>query len=779
MNRSGSAASVADELARSQEMLADAERIRGFGTWEVDLSTQELRWSAGIYAISGLDPVKDKLDTARFTSMVHPDDRTDVTRWRERILANPDRPVSGEYRLTRLDGVERLIHVEVGLVNDAAGRPARIVGTLQDVTEARRTADELERSRQSLADAQRAAQLGSWSLDIATENAHWSEEMFRLMGLEPRNEPIPMQRALETIHPEDRAIIHSHLQAVLAGPDRTASYDYRAIFSDGTERILHGELKAILEENDMPIRVVGTAQDVTEARRRQAELEWSRQMLADAERIAGFGTWEVELPSQKLRWSAGLYEIFGLDPAKHAPAATVFESLLVPEDRERMMERMALTFAGDERFLSDDYRIVRADGAERSVHVEVGITRDDSGQPVRIAGTLNDTTEKLRTQRELERNQRMLIDAQRIAGMGSYEVELPSGQMHWSRGLYKLFGLDPAKHKPSVELFNSLLHPDDLALVQARAESLWAGDTAQEIFEWRIPGHDGTERLFHAEIEPERDNAGQLTRIVGTVQDVTAQRNAERELQKALAEAEAANKAKSEFLMNMSHELRTPLNAVIGFSELLLNDVPESLAVEERTEYLTDIRNSGQHLLDIISGILDLSKIEAGQTVLDEDVFDLQDAIRWTHRLVAETAREAGLALEVDAGADLPALRGDERLIRQAVLNLISNAIKFTRSGGWVRIRATRNDTGDVAIVVADSGIGMRPEDLAVALSPFGQVESSSTRNFEGTGLGLPLAQKFVELHGGELTIESRPMQGTTVTITLPRSRLVANAAFS
>jgi len=455
-----------------------------------------------------------------------------------------------------------------------------------------------------------------------------------------------MQEAWKTIHPEDRGMVHSHLQSVLAGPDRTASYDYRAFSSSADERILHGELKAILGENGTPIRVVGTAQDVTEARRTQAELE---------------------------------------------------------------------------------------------------------------------------------RNQRMLTDAQRIAGMGSYEVELPGGEMHWSKGLYALFGLDPAKHKPSTELFNSLLHPDDLAFVQKRAESLWAGDTVQEIFEWRIPGRDGTERLFHAEIEPERDKAGHLTRIIGTVQDVTAQRNTERELQRALEEAKAANKAKSEFLMNMSHELRTPLNAVIGFSELLLNDVPETLTPEQRMEYLTDIHDSGQHLLDIIGGILDLSKVESGRTVLDEDVFDLQDAISWTHRLVAETAREAGLALEVDAGADLPGFRGDERLIRQAVLNLVSNAIKFTQSGGWVRIQATRDDTGDVAIIVADSGIGMRSEDLAVALSPFGQVESSLTRNFEGTGLGLPLAQKFVELHGGELTIESRPRQGTTVTIKLPQSRLVAD----
>jgi len=257
---------------------------------------------------------------------------------------------------------------------------------------------------------------------------------------------------------------------------------------------------------------------------------------------------------------------------------------------------------------------------------------------------------------------------------------------------------------------------------------------------------------------------------------VTEQRKAEQELMAALERAKAADRAKSEFLAHMSHELRTPLNAIIGFSELLMLKNPQFPLSPKQEEYLRDIHNSGEHLLDVINGILSLAKIEAGQTVLDEEPFEIPEIIDWAFRLLVEKASASGVALRKEAASNLPLIHGDPRLIRQALLNIISNATKFSHAGGSVLVKAGRDEAGGIVVAVVDSGIGMTADEIVVALTPFGQAESSWQRRFEGTGLGLPLAKKFIELHGGALTVESTPLKGTAVTITLPPARCLEDA---
>ena len=231
---------------------------------------------------------------------------------------------------------------------------------------------------------------------------------------------------------------------------------------------------------------------------------------------------------------------------------------------------------------------------------------------------------------------------------------------------------------------------------------------------------------------------------------------------------EAASRYKSEFLANMSHELRTPLNAVIGFSEVLLQRMFGELNAKQ-DEYLKDIYASGQHLLSLINDILDLSKIEAGRMELAPAPFHLPSALENAITLVRERAARHGITLEVDVDPRLGALVGDERKVKQVLLNLLSNAVKFTPEGGRVSLKAGRRD-GVVEIAVTDTGIGIAPEDQAAIFEEFRQVGSDETRKQEGTGLGLTLAKKFVELHGGRIWVESEPGRGSTFTFTLPVS---------
>jgi signal transduction histidine kinase len=239
-----------------------------------------------------------------------------------------------------------------------------------------------------------------------------------------------------------------------------------------------------------------------------------------------------------------------------------------------------------------------------------------------------------------------------------------------------------------------------------------------------------------------------------------------REIADKSQQLEAASRHKSEFLANMSHELRTPLNAVIGFSEVLLQRMFGELN-DKQDEYLKDIYASGQHLLSLINDILDLSKIEAGRMELAPAPFHLPTALENAVTLVKERAGRHGIVLQVDVDPRLGEVVGDERKIKQVLLNLLSNAVKFTPEGGRISLKASRTD-GAVEIAVTDTGIGIAPEDQAAIFEEFRQVGTDETRKQEGTGLGLTLAKKFIELHGGRIWVESELGRGSTFTFTLP-----------
>ena len=259
---------------------------------------------------------------------------------------------------------------------------------------------------------------------------------------------------------------------------------------------------------------------------------------------------------------------------------------------------------------------------------------------------------------------------------------------------------------------------------------------------------------------------------LATYDDVTGSYSAERQLRSAKEEAELASRAKSDFLANVSHELRTPLNAIIGFSEIIKDQLFGPMGNQRYREYAIDIHDSGTHLLSLINDILDLSKIEAGKFELHEEPIDFETATKSSFRIMRDRAEEAGVTLELDVPPKLPRLRADPRAVKQILLNLLSNAVKFTDAGGRVVVSAQLAGNGGLRIQVEDTGIGIAEEDIAKAMAPFGQVDSSLSRKYEGTGLGLPLTRRLVDLHDGSLTLTSQAEQGTCVTINFPQDRV-------
>jgi len=278
----------------------------------------------------------------------------------------------------------------------------------------------------------------------------------------------------------------------------------------------------------------------------------------------------------------------------------------------------------------------------------------------------------------------------------------------------------------------------------------------------------------HVQVWEEKTGEGG---IVSLYFDITDRKRAEDELRRAKEAAESANHSKSQFLANMSHELRTPLIAVIGFSEVMLAEKLGPLGSQRYHEYAQDIHNAGSHLLDIINDILDMSKIEAGQFDLDAEWTGIANLVNPAIRLIRDRAREAGISLVLAIDPGLPPLYVDLRSVRQVLLNLLGNAVKFTPSGGTVTVGAALMSSGGLSLRVSDTGLGIAAENIPLALKPFGQIELILSRKHGGVGLGLPLSKRLIELHGGMLDIASVPGEGTSVSVYFPPERVGRAAA--
>lgn len=502
-------------------------------------------------------------------------------------------------------------------------------------------------------------------------------------------------------------------------------------------------------------------EDITERKMMEEALRKSEASLANAQRIAHIGNWERDIVTNELRWSEEIHRIFGLGPNKFGATFEAFLERVHPEDREYVRKAVENTIKGRGPY-NIEYRIVRPDNSERTVEAQGEVTFRD-GKAAKIAGTIQDITERKQAEKLLrESEERYRSFVQHFQGI-AYQSDLDFNFDFFHGAAESITGYRKEELVGEGLKWDWIIHPRDISRIYENNEKMRSGKAYSSELEYRIVRKDGRTRWVKEFIQSISDISGKPFRIYGAIYDITETKLAEAKLKKAKEEAETANRAKSEFLANISHEIRTPMNSIIGMADLL----GESALTEEQRGYVAMLKRGGENLMDIINDILDISKIESGQVILEESDFRLGECLLKATEIVSCRAKEKGLALSCDIAPDVPEdLTGDAIRLRQVLINILGNAIKFTERGEISlqvkKIKPENKKQCKLLFSVWDTGIGIPADKIDAIFGNFVQVDSSVTRRHGGTGLGLAISKRIVERMGGRIWVESELRKGST-----------------
>jgi PAS domain S-box-containing protein len=406
-----------------------------------------------------------------------------------------------------------------------------------------------------------------------------------------------------------------------------------------------------------------------------------------------------------------------------------------------------------------EWTYVRKDGQQLIVSVSINAVLDPEGEVTGYLAIGHDVTKRKESESRLRLLTERLSLATSVAAVGVWEWDVANSSMTWDDTMREIYGFSLKPESP-YEQWRGAVHPEDLPLAEGALKKTLE-EKGRATVEFRITRPDGTIRHLSAAEGAVLDEEGNVTKIIGVNIDVTNRRKVESDLQRAKDEAEAANRAKSEFLANMSHEIRTPMNGIMGMTELVLDTELDS----EQREYLNLAKMSADSLLSLINDILDYSKIEAGKLEIDAIDFNLGDCLGDTMKTLSLRAHQKGLELAFEIEPNVPdALIGDPGRVRQIILNLVGNAIKFTELGEVVLSVQSLTHVGDelqLRFTVTDTGIGISPDKQAAIFEAFKQADGSMTRKYGGTGLGLTISSRLVELMGGRIWVESELGEGS------------------
>jgi PAS domain S-box-containing protein len=701
-----------------------------------------------------------------------------IERWNTSGLDADATDTDREYDITCKDGHVVTMEITGARLGDL------MVVMFNDVTERKRDEAALRQLSERLQVATEAADIGIWDWDIVRNELVWDDAMYRLYGIRREDFMGAYEAWRSALHPDDVERMEAAVQTVLNG-EREYNEEFRIVWPDGSVHYTHASGRTTRDAQGRAIRMVGVNYDVTERKQAEEALRQASERLQMATQAADMGVWDWDIVKDETIWDDTIHRFYGIPRENFSGHYEVWINALHPDDRERMQRVVDGELSG-ERPYNTEFRVIRPDGSVRYIHGIGRATRDAQGHAIRMVGVNYDITERKLAEQELRMHRDHLeeIVAERTTQL-QRALLLTDQAMELTRSGYWISVLDNPTHYTSsprcADILGDIPNPEwiyDLAKWRACIEEVsptiatevdecyrktCAGERPvyDAVYPYRRP-IDGRVVWVHARGVVATDPKSGVREMYGVVQDITDIVEARRALEEARTSAENASRAKSVFLANMSHEIRTPMNAILGMSHLALRGSDDP----QQRDYLEKIQRAGQHLLNVINDVLDISKIEAGKLTIENAPFALSALLDDVSNVVADRAAAKGLRFSFEVADDVPGdLVGDRLRIGQVLINLATNAVKFTEQGG-VKVSVSAGDRNGrhlpLVFGVHDTGIGISKEESTRLFEAFHQADSSTTRRHGGTGLGLAISRNLARLMGGEISVDSEPGVGST-----------------
>jgi two-component system, cell cycle sensor histidine kinase PleC len=567
--------------------------------------------------------------------------------------------------------------------------------------------------------------------------------------------------------PNKAAEQKAFIRRIFAG-ENISSFETQRLTKDGRLLDVWMTVTKLVDDAEKVIGIAATERDITVRRGAEEEMRKKEIRLNEAQELGRFGNWEYDIIDKKLFWSDQVFKLYERDFSLGHPTTDEEAGYYSPE-QARILRDYAAKAGKTGEELKYDFQVKLPSGKTGYFHGIMRPIKDEKGKAIKLFGIVQDFTERKELEKILEYAESVINTVREPLISLDQDLRVVTA----SRSFYEFFKVK------SEETVGQLIY--DLGNKQ------WDIPKLRELLENILP-----QKTTFDNYEVEHDfatigrrimllNARQIHRVLGkeriillAIEDITVRKEIEaglvkanNELNELATELKRAARVKSEFLANMSHELRTPLNSIIGFSEVLYDQTFGPLN-EKQKKYANNVLTSGKHLLLLINQILDMAKVESGKMTLSLFNLPMKSLLNEISLLVADMAGKKKIEMAMEIAADLPNIEADELKIKEIMYNLLSNAIKFTPAGGKIGLRAKKTDSV-IEIVVWDTGIGIAPENMEKIFEGFFRVDTPYSRVTEGTGLGLPLSKKLVELHGGKLSVESAGLnKGTSVRFTLP-----------
>jgi PAS domain S-box-containing protein len=740
-------------LRESEARLMRAQRIAKIGSWEWISATGHLRWSPEGLRIFGYDDGITDRPPDDWQKRVHPDDLANT---QAILAAHRDKGIPFEmtYRILLPDGTIRVIHEQIDPLVDDNGHVIGEPGTIQDITEWDRAQRALRESEDRFRSFMDNAPVGMFLKDLDSRIIVTNRQSSNVLGLTP--EEIIGRRSDEYMGEADAATALAHDREVLATGAPVAR-EITFPSRPGSEWVY--EVKFPIKDSaGRTTALGGVVVDISDRKRMELALQESESRFRSFMEHAPFEMVVKDIEGRYLManrevadsWGESVEGVLGRR-AQEVKKNAGFE-LVEQMDREVVTSGQAV--ARELHFTDPD---------DTWIYVVKFPIADPAGKVVAIGGVGIDIGDRKRAELALQESEARFRSFMENAPVEMVVKDLDGRFLMVSRAVEEIWDrkAEDLLGRRTCDITESA---GVTGVEEMDREVVETGRTVER--ELHFPGWRSD--WAHAVKFPIKDGAGKLVAIGSVVLNITDKKHAEAQLIRAKEEAEIANLSKSHFLANMSHELRTPLNAIIGFAEIIASQLFGPIGSEKYLGYAGDIRESGTHLLGIVNSILDTSKIEAGSFELHEGPCDIAEMIESAVHMVDGRARQAELIVEQRLAPGLAPFVADERVCKQILLNLLSNAVKFTPAGGKIEVAAELAADGGLVLRVADNGIGIAGEDLDKVFHRFSQIDNSYARRHGGTGLGLHLTKKLVELHAGTIQLDSRLGAGTTVTVAFP-----------